>query len=954
MGKKKKKNPNNSSESPISHSRQSHTPPRSTSSKNGDDRSSAKVTKFLPAVDYLQLSITSASPSFLSSSLSQASAFAQRHDPTMILSETDAERLGVSSRDKVFVLPNAAQQQEKPVLSSCSIVKVHIFKPENSMASPSTPTRESSPLIKDKQFVPGNAKLQPASFHDHLWRMTDSVIQDDMERPSTPSQSHATTPERTNNALATPSSSKSTFSFNSFVDQHNLSSPSPSASSRTIKTTPNRFNTIVIPLKNSLGKSLLDSALSVDPAGIFPATLISLEFADGLAKQSAPSKTHHLLECLVRAFHVGRFVQVGDPLSITFQGKTLDLVVSRVQHSESLEKDMSALTLEENDKLLSDNDSSTFEGHLCAAVKALRPSLHAISHQTKCVFEYPLQSSSEESSTFELPKQPSHFVAGLPKNVLENVREYLLRPLDKAASSSKASGGILLHGPSGVGKTCIAKEIASEGQRQGCHVESVNCVSLKAKTSIVGEAERALELYFRPVAKPKLLILDDVHLICSKRGGMSQLGTDQLAATLLALMDNVKGRSTEFPIAVLAITNDASALDPALRRPGRLDYEVEVPLPDEPTQRAEIMKHHLKRMSVDEISESELLAVAKDAKGFNGADCFLAVKEAVRASLRREKTANETVRVRIDDLEAAIKTVRPSAIKAVTLEIPQVHWSDIGGMDDVKRDLREAIETPLEKFALFQKLKIPPPRGVLLYGPPGTGKTMIARALATEGKMNFLAVKGPELLSKWLGESERALAALFRRARMASPCIIFFDEIDAIATKRGSSDSSSGSRMLSQLLTELDGVVTTGSSNKGKVERVVVVGATNRPDLLDSALTRPGRIDRMVYVGLPDSLSRERVFQVALEKRNCADDIDLKEVASDRVSSGFSGAELVSICREAALLALDECLHGNSNADASTPCIRQRHLLKSIQSTKKQISPEMLDFYADFRQNAAR
>lgn len=310
-----------------------------------------------------------------------------------------------------------------------------------------------------------------------------------------------------------------------------------------------------------------------------------------------------------------------------------------------------------------------------------------------------------------------------------------------------------------------------------------------------------------------------------------------------------------------------------------------------------------------------------------------------------------------DDLAMGIRHTKPSSIKAVTVEIPQVKWSDIGGMDEVKRDLREAIEQPLTKSDLYAKLRLPSPRGILLYGPPGCSKTLMARALATEGHMNFLAVKGPELLSKWLGESERALASLFRRARMASPCIIFFDEMDAIAAKRGSGDSASSSRLLSQLLTELDGVSAGGSSNKptktGKAApRVVVVGATNRPDLLDTALTRPGRMDRMIYVGPPDQASREHIFTLGLKGRPCDDGLNVTSLAAQ--SQGFSGAEIIAICRDAALLALEEdeemqtSMKGGATA-VSSPLITSALVEKSIAGMNRQITRDMLDFYDNFR-----
>lgn len=362
------------------------------------------------------------------------------------------------------------------------------------------------------------------------------------------------------------------------------------------------------------------------------------------------------------------------------------------------------------------------------------------------------------------------------------------------------------------------------------------------------------------------------------------LGMDRLASTLLALLDGMKsGTATNtrdsqssvsnrfYPTVILGVTTNPGSLDPALRRPGRLDAEIEVPLPDEPSTRLEILRFQLELLGAEtKFSDLEWLSLARLAKGFTGADLKLAAKEALRNTLL---LSGGERKMTLPIIEKAIRSTKPSAIKAVTVEVPRVPWSAIGGMEDVKGQLRDAIELPLNHSETFQRLGIRPPRGVLLYGPPGCSKTLMARALATEGHMNFLAVKGPELLSKWLGESERTLAALFRRARLASPSVIFFDEVDAIASKRGGNSSGGGERLLSQLLTELDGIQQS-KDGSGREGRVVIVCATNRPDLLDSALMRPGRIDRMIYVGVPDENSREKILELGVRK-SCAEDIDV-------------------------------------------------------------------------------
>jgi SpoVK/Ycf46/Vps4 family AAA+-type ATPase len=580
--------------------------------------------------------------------------------------------------------------------------------------------------------------------------------------------------------------------------------------------------------------------------------------------------------------------------------------------------------------------------------------------------------------------------------ILDQLRSFLMTHLSRAElfrnRNLKPPRGVLLFGAPGVGKSSLAKQLASELEAEGTFdVEFVNCVSLQSQTAIVGQAERTLSRFFRlppPIetkksTRAKLLVLDDIHLICPKRGGYNS-GTDRLTATLLSLMD---GLDSSDQIYTLAVTGQPSVLDPALRRPGRLDAEIEVPIPDDAPTRAEILKFHVTNFSsaLDGADEDQWLDLAKLAKGFNGADCMLAVKEALRHSILARSCDSPLVppdatgdtmtgrplSLTVEDLKAGIRSTKPSAIKSITVEIPQVQWSSIGGMESVKNELFEALELPLTHGSLLQRLRVPPPRGILFYGPPGCAKTLMARALATQGHMNFLAVKGPELLSKWLGESERALASLFRRARMASPSIIFFDEIDAIACRRGGSGENASNRLLSQLLTELDGVNSTGSvanaasscssssiaasgaSSKPKQQRVVVIGATNRPDLLDPALTRPGRIDRLIYVGVPDERGRAQIFRIGLRGRACDDDVNVEELAQERVSGGYSGAEIAAICRDAALLALEEASNENTSnvlAGGGSPIhIGQRHLLQAVSGMKRQITPEMTAFYDSYR-----
>jgi SpoVK/Ycf46/Vps4 family AAA+-type ATPase len=635
-----------------------------------------------------------------------------------------------------------------------------------------------------------------------------------------------------------------------------------------------------------------------------------------------------VLERLVAAHCLGMYVQRGETMSISYTGKTVELKVESVvgavgeeQDLEIVETAFQALSIDETmgvagDRALVSNRLATYSGKL-----------YQITHETNVSVSLPEgRSDGKDTNDSALSGQephdrPQQFVAGLDATVNDIVAQLRI-PLFRYDWLQKRGlqvpRGVLIYGVSG--KTCVARQVA---QNLGCDYEYIHCATLKAMSSVVGQAESRLLKIFSTRSlqhKRSLVILDDIHLICPKRG--DRTSGDHLAATLLSVIDGVEYS----PVVLLAVTPNPAALDPALRRPGRLDYEIEVPLPDDLSSRAAILHFHARRLGFldgpGSQSDYDWVGLAKLAKGFHGGDCMIAMKEAGRSAFLNGSSCPS-----LRDLEAAIRSTKPSAIKSIAVEIPEVRWTDIGGMDDVKQALKQVLRPPSSNHKMLA-----PPKGVLLYGPPGCSKTLMARALAAESQMNFLAVKGPELLSKWLGESERSLASLFRRARMASPSIIFFDEIDAIAVKRGSNDSASSGRLLSQLLTELDGVGTDES------RRVIVVAATNRPDLLDSALVRPGRIDRKIYVGTPDYESRRKILQLTLKHKACSDDVDIDTLAMK--TDGCSGAELVALCRDAALFALEN--------DEKNPQLTMDHLEKANLDLKRQITKEMLHFYETY------
>jgi len=458
--------------------------------------------------------------------------------------------------------------------------------------------------------------------------------------------------------------------------------------------------------------------------------------------------------------------------------------------------------------------------------------------------------------------------------------------------------GVLLLGPPGCGKTLLAKAVANESD---ANFFSINGPEIMSK--FYGESEARLREIFQKAQEnaPGIIFIDELDAIAPKREEVTGEVERRVVAQLLAVMDGLEGRGN---VIVIGATNVPGMLDPALRRPGRFDREVEIGVPDK-KGRSEIMQIHTRGMPLKDV---DLEMLSKVSHGYTGADLASLCREAAMKALRRylpefdleeeriPPEILEKMEVRMSDFLEAYREITPTAMREVYIEVPTVRWEDVGGLAKVKQQLREAVEWPLKNQEDFKKMGISPPRGVLLYGPPGCGKTLLGRAVATESEANFISIKGPEVFSKWVGESEKGIREIFRKARTAAPAVIFLDEIDAMVPRRGLgyTDSGVSERVISQLLTEMDGLVS--------LQNVVVIGATNRPDILDPALLRPGRFDRLIYVPAPDEQSRLRIFRIYTKEMPLTNDVDLETLSKD--TKGYSGADIEALCREAAMMAL--------------------------------------------------
>ncbi|VVB95905.1 VCP-like ATPase [uncultured archaeon] len=526
-------------------------------------------------------------------------------------------------------------------------------------------------------------------------------------------------------------------------------------------------------------------------------------------------------------------------------------------------------------------------------------------------------------TTIEISDKPAKEMPSIPRVSYEDigglgdevrkVREMIELPLRHPELFERlgveAPKGVLLHGPPGTGKTLLAKALASETNANFLTLSGPEIMS-----KFYGESEEKLREIFQQAEDnaPSIILIDEIDSIAPKREEVTGEVERRVVAQLLAVMDGLKARGK---VVVIGATNRPNAIDPALRRPGRFDREIEIGVPDRKA-RFEILQIHTRGMPLAD--DVKLEKFADLTHGFVGADLAALAREAAMNSIRRvlpeldlevqsipAEILNKMT-VTAEDFGNALREITPSALREVFIETPNVHWSDIGGLLDAKQELKEAVEWPMKYPMLFKQTNAKPPKGILLYGPPGTGKTMLAKAVAAESEANFISVKGPEFLSKWVGESEKAVRETFRKAKQASPCIIFFDEIDSITPVRGTgSDSHVTERVISQLLSEIDGLE--------ELHNITVIAATNRPDIIDPALLRPGRIDRLIYVTPPDRNARLEIFKVHTTKTPLDSDVDLDTLADD--TEGFTGADIASVCNEATILAIREYVTSGKPTD---------------------------------------
>jgi transitional endoplasmic reticulum ATPase len=551
------------------------------------------------------------------------------------------------------------------------------------------------------------------------------------------------------------------------------------------------------------------------------------------------------------------------------------------------------------------------------------------------------QLTDRETDGRETPDVTYEDIGGLDDE-LEQVREMVELPMRHPELFQQLGieppKGVLLHGPPGTGKTLMARAVANEIDAYFTDISGPEIMS-----KYYGESEEQLREVFEEAEEnaPAVVFIDEIDSIAPERGETSGDVERRVVAQLLSLMDGLDERGD---VIVIGATNRVDAIDPALRRGGRFDREIEVGVPDK-EGRKEILQVHTRGMPLDE--QIDLDQYADNTHGFVGADLAQLAKEAAMNALRRirpeldleedeiDAETLERLEVTADDFKQAMKGIEPSALREVFVEVPDVTWESVGGLEDTKERLRETIQWPLEYPEVFQQMDMQAAKGVLMYGPPGTGKTLLAKAIANEAQSNFISIKGPELLNKYVGESEKGVREVFEKARSNAPTVVFFDEIDSIASERGqrTGDSGVGERVVSQLLTELDGLE--------ELEDVVVIATTNRPDLIDTALLRPGRLDRHIHVPVPDQEAREKIFSVHTRDKPLADDVDLADLAAK--TDGYVGADIEAVCREASMAASREFINSVSPEEVTDTVGNVRVTREHFDEALSEVQPSVDD-----------
>ncbi|BFZ59266.1 AAA+-type ATPase [Saitoella coloradoensis] len=655
---------------------------------------------------------------------------------------------------------------------------------------------------------------------------------------------------------------------------------------------------------------------------IFEASEVLLNETTPDIDNSADEAIHlYLTEALVDLKHVTS----GMSIECIYRGVTRSFIVDSIVAAEpgDMSMNMSQADISINMSALDLDDEDLTPAGPQVFLITRATSVTVVSHESAEADLEPVGPARD------VPDVTYASIGGLGKQIevlKDMVHLPLLQPEIFTRFAMRPPRGVLLYGPPGTGKTMLLRAVANETK---AHIIRISGPSITSK--YLGESEQRLRDIFEEAnqKQPSIIFIDEVDALAPKReGGESGEAEGRVVATLLTLMDGMEASGR---VVVVAATNRPNAIDEALRRPGRFDKELEVGIPDA-NARLQILHLQISGMP-HELQIDDIENLASRTHGYVGADLAALTRDAAMRAIKRglsEGIGQDQMRIRRDDLESALTTVRASAMREIFLEPPKVRWSDIGGQEYVKQKLREAVEWPLTHPDTFKRLGVTAPKGVLLYGPPGCSKTLTAKALATEAGLNFMAVKGPEIFNKYVGESERAIREVFRKARAASPSIIFFDEIDAIASSRGGSEGPSD-RVLAALLNELDGIEA--------LVNVTILAATNRPDVIDAALMRPGRLDRIIYVAPPDLDARKQILQIQISKMSVAADISIEELAD--ATDGCSGAEIAALCQRAGLKAMED------NIDAER--VEKRHFDGAVRSLVKRITPEVLKPYEDFR-----